>query len=202
MENEQLNQANHESNEKKSKPDNYLKSLFDFIEIFALAACVILIVFTFFTRLTVVEGGSMDTTLKEGERLLISDLFYTPEAGDIVVIQSTLLPGELSGKAIVKRIIATEGQTVEIKEDGVYVFNSDGSGGKLNESDGSLGYTVIPCYYIPQAPITVGEGEVFVMGDNRPISLDSRSFGCVDARTIIGKAYFRVAPISTFGAID
>ena len=89
-----------------------------------------------------------------------------------------------------------------IKADGVYVFNPDGSGGKLNEADGSLGYTVIPSYYTPQEPITVGEGEVFVMGDNRPISLDSRSFGCVDERTIIGKAYFRIAPLSAFGTID
>ena len=201
MENKTPNQISEERIEQKPNKD-YLKSLFDFVEIFALAACAILLVFTFLTRLTVVEGGSMDLTLKEGERLLISDLFYTPMQGDIVVIQSTELPGELSGKAIVKRIIATEGQTVEIKEDGVYVFNPDGSGGKLNESDGSLGYTVIPCYYTPMTPITVAKGEVFVMGDNRPISLDSRSFGTVDARAIIGKAYFRLAPISVFGVID
>ncbi len=202
MENKPLNQISEEHPEEKQGNESYLKSLFDFVEVFALAACVILLVFTFFTRLTVVDGDSMDLTLREGERLLISDLFYKPKAGDIVVIQSTELPGELSGKAIVKRIIATEGQTVEIKTDGVYVFNPDGSGGKLNETDGSLGYTVVPCYYVPQAPVTVGEGEVFVMGDNRPISLDSRSFGTVDARTIIGKAYFRVAPISAFGIID
>ena len=196
MENKQTEQT-----ETAAQHRELFKNIFDFVEMFAIAACAILLVFTFVTRLTIVDGGSMDTTLAEGQRLLISDLFYTPEAGDIVVIQSNELPGDLKGKAIVKRIIATEGQTVSIKSDGVYVFNADGSGGKLSELDGSLGYTVVPHVYTPYT-ITVGEGEIFVMGDNRPISLDSRFFGCVDARSVIGKAYFRISPLSDFGTID
>ncbi len=194
---------NNESNQLNQKEDRRekLKHLFDFVEMFAIAACIILLIFTFFTRLTVVEGGSMDYTLENGQRLLISDLFYSPKHGDIVVIQSAELPGELAGKAIVKRVIATEGETVVIQWDGVYVYDSEGNGGKLEELDGSLGYTVVPCTYAPYS-VTVGEGEVFVMGDNRPISLDSRAFGCVDERAIIGKAYFRISPISKFGTID
>ena len=178
-----------------------IKNLFDFVEMFAIAACAVLLIFAFFTRLFVVEGGSMDYTLANGQRLLISDLFYSPEKGDVVVIQSSELPGELAGKAIVKRVIATEGDTVVIKWDGVYVYDSEGKGGKLEEHDGSLGYTVVPCTYAPYT-VNVGEGEIFVMGDNRPISLDSRAFGCVDARTVIGKVYFRISPISQFGTID
>ena len=196
MENNETTQANLKDVRRES-----LKNLFDFVEMFAIAACAILLIFTFFTRLTVVEGDSMDYTLQNGQRLLISDLFYTPKTGDIVVIQSNELPGELAGKAIVKRVIATEGETVVIKWDGVYVYDAEGNGGKLDELDGSLGYTVVPCTYAPYS-ITVGEGEVFVMGDNRPISLDSRAFGCVDARAIIGKAYFRISPLSEFGTID
>ncbi len=190
----------------------YLKNIFDFVEMFAVAACIVLLVFTFLTRMIVVDGDSMNTTLINGERILITDLFYTPKQGDIVVVHS---PDVLDGKAIVKRVIATEGQLVEIKRDGVYVYNPDGSGGKLQETDGSLGYTVVtveereapdgsvirlPYSYSPQT-VLVGEGEVFVMGDNRPDSYDSEEFGCVSERAIVGKAYVRLFPLSKIGAI-
>ena len=193
------NNISNESSSDKAPVMERLKSVFDFVEMFAVAACAILLIFTFIARLTVVDGTSMDYTLAHGERLLISDMLYTPECGDVVVIQSAELPGDLSGKAIVKRVIATEGQRVVIKADGVYVYNPDDSGGKLDESSGALGYTVIPCTYAQQE-FTVGEGEIFVMGDNRPVSLDSRAFGCVDARAVIGKVYLRVSPISRFGS--
>ena len=172
-----------------------VKDLYDFVELFVIASAVILLIFTMLARLTVVSGSSMDKTLADGQLLIISDLFYEPKAGDIVVIQSPLV---LDGKAIVKRIIATEGQRVEIYSDGIYVYNPDGTGGKLNESDGSLGYTVIP-YVSHRQTFIVGEGEVFVMGDNRPVSEDSRSFGCVDEACILGKAYLRISP---FGLLD
>ena len=196
---------NAQKNDQGVKSDSLmsrLKGVFDFVEMFAIAACAILLIFTFVARLTVVDGTSMDYTLAHGERLLISDAFYTPKAGDIVVIQSKELPGDLSGKAIVKRVIATEGQRVVIHSNGVYVYNPDGSGGRLDETGGALGYTVIPCSYLPQDEVIVGKGEIFVMGDNRPISLDSRAFGCVDARAVIGKVYLRVAPLSSFGTIN
>lgn len=179
-----------------------LKNLFDFAEMFAIAACVILLVFTLFAKLTVVDGSSMENTLFENQRLIISDLFYTPTAGDIVVVQS---PEVLNGKAIVKRVIATEGQTVKIRHDGVYVYDSDGNGGKLEEEDGSLGYTVsyapFADYTYQTQTFTVGEGEVFVLGDHRSLSQDSRAFGCVDRRCIIGKVYLRIWPFDAFGTV-
>ncbi len=184
--------------------DKSLRGLYDFVELFAIAACAILLLFTMLARLTVVTGSSMDNTLEDGQLLLISDLLYTPKNGDIVVIQS---PDVLDGQAIVKRIIATEGQRVEIYADGVYVYDPDGTGGKLEELDGSLGYTVS---FAPSSPaaykyhrqtFTVGEGEIFVMGDHRSVSEDSRSFGCVDARCILGKAHLRVTPINKFGTL-
>lgn len=191
-----------DAQQKEVQKSDPLRSLFDFVELFALAACLILLIFTLFARLTVVDGSSMDNTLKDGQRLIISDILYTPKCGDIVVIQS---PDVLGGKAIVKRIIATEGQRVEIYADGVYVYNPDGSGGKLEELDGSLGYKVSfdpsPYYTYRRQSFTVGEGEVFVMGDHRSVSEDSRSFGTVDARTILGKAYLRISPLSEFGTL-
>ncbi len=198
-------EADPSPSEEKKQPSpkkNSLRNLYDFVELFALAACLILLVFTLLARLTVVDGSSMDNTLKDGQRLIISDVLYSPKCGDIVVIQS---PDILGGKAIVKRIIATEGQRVEIYADGVYVYNADGSGGKLEETDGSLGYTVnfdpSPYYNYHRQSFVVGEGQVFVMGDHRSVSEDSRSFGCVDERTILGKAYFRVSPLSEFGSL-
>ncbi|MBQ8908098.1 MAG: signal peptidase I [Clostridia bacterium] len=176
-----------------------LGDIYDFIELFAIAATVILLIFCFLTRLSVVEGDSMQNTLQENDKLLISGLFYTPDNGDVVVIQSPKVNG---GLAIVKRVIATAGQTVRVEADGtVYVFDADGSGGVLDEASGALGYTV---YYTPGLPInpyekielTVPEGKVFVLGDHRNYSYDSRAFGCVDTATILGRVYFRILPFS------
>lgn len=191
--------------EKKATPD-FVQNVLDFAELFIIAAAAILLLFTLVIRPSVVEGTSMQNTLQPNDRMLISALFYTPKNGDIVVVQSPTVDG---GKAIIKRVIATGGQTVQIKEDGIYVYDSDGSGGKLEEEDGSLGYTV--SFYDPytgrdlknysNATVTVPEGQVFVLGDHRTVSYDSRYFGCVDERCIIGRAVLRLAPLSSFGTV-
>ncbi len=186
-------------NEAVAARKKQLGDIYDFIELFAIAAATILLVFCFLTRLSIVEGGSMQHTLEGNDKLLISGLFYTPSAYDVVVIQS---PKINDGNAIVKRVIATEGQTVRIDDDGnVYVYNPDGSGGIIDEDSGILGYTV---YYSPGRPrnpygatqITVPEGKVFVLGDHRNNSYDSRGFGCVDLCTVLGKVYMRILPLS------
>lgn len=186
--------------DKKTTDEKFhLSDILDLIELFVVALGVIMIVFTLLCRISFVQGSSMETTLLEDDVLLISDLFYEPKVGDIVVIQA---PGVDNGKAIVKRIIATEGQTVEIKADGVYV-----DGEKLSETDGSLHYTVnfspweADQYKYTPMSLTVGEGELFVMGDHRSVSLDSRIFGTVDQRCVIGKVYFRILPFSQVGSV-
>ncbi|MBP3436600.1 MAG: signal peptidase I [Clostridia bacterium] len=177
-----------------------LGDIYDFIELFTVAAAIILILFTFVTRLSVVEGRSMQNTLHPEDKLLVSGFLYSPKSGDIVVVQS---PRVDDGRAIVKRVIATEGQTVFIKDNEVYVYNADGSGGKLEETDGSLGYSVFfdpnfPSRYSDMAPLTVPEGMIFVMGDSRNNSYDSRSFGCVEASCVVGKVCLRFLPFSSF----
>ena len=187
----------------------HLSDVYDLIELFVLAVGVIMLIFTLLCRISFVQGSSMENTLMENDVLLVSDLFYQPENGDIVVIQvpEQSYSDPYRGKAVVKRIIAMEGQTVEIKQDGVYV-----DGVLLPEEDGSLGYTVNfedPRYYeneyeyTPLGPITVGEGQIFVLGDHRSVSLDSRhpGVGQIDARCIIGKVYFRILPFSSFGSV-
>lgn len=189
MENELL----HTEPEQSPKKDT-LRELFSTVELLALAAAIILLIFSFVVRITVVEGGSMEDTLLGGDRLLVSDLFYTPERGDIVIIQSPRING---GDAIVKRVIAVEGDTVAIREDGIYV-----NGERLNETDGSLGYQISAYGYQPKAPQVVGKDKLFVLGDHRSVSLDSRAFGQVPESAIVGKVLFRIFPFSSFGTVN
>ena len=155
---------------------------------------VILILFLLVFRVIVVSGDSMKRTLLDGDYLLLlSNTFYhEPEYGDIVVISKKSFD---NGAPIVKRIIATEGQTVDIDFDKgiVYVDGTALSEPYINSpttlSEGT------------QFPLTVGENCVFVLGDNRGVSKDSRhpQIGIIDNREILGKAIFLMLPGSSHG---
>ena len=150
---------------------------------------VILIVFLLIFRVIVVSGGSMRTTLVDGDYLLLFGnlLYREPEYGDIVVVSKESFD---DGKPIVKRVIATEGQTVDIDFDSGMVFVD---GQALDEP-----YVNTPTN-LPEGvnfPLKVEEDNYFVMGDNRNSSRDSRSpeIGQVDRREILGKAFFLMFP--------
>ena len=160
--------------------------VYDWIQciIFALVFCVLLFVFA--VRMVNVVGHSMVPTLEQSDKVVISNLFYHPKQGDVVVLRKQTLMQE----PIVKRIIATEGQTVDIDFDLGQVYVD----GELLDEDYINDYT-----YREEGtvfPLTVPEGEVFLMGDNRNHSNDSRdsSLGTVDTRLLIGKAVFLVFP--------
>lgn len=135
-------------------------------------------------------------TLENGERLIISHLFYEPSAGDIVVLCGEADHEE--GKNLIKRIIATGGQTVDIDFElgQVYV-----DGEALSEP-----YTLEPTYLDEgtEFPLTVPEGEIFVMGDNRNGSRDSRSLsvGTIKEEYIVGRVLFRFFPFDRFGKVS
>lgn len=157
----------------------------------ALLACIL--IFVFVGRTVGVVGSSMVPTLHDGDRLIVSNLFYTPKSGDIVILRKETLTQE----PIVKRIIATEGQVVDIDFDLGIVYVD---GEPLDEDYvNSPTYRQLDFY----GPITVPEGCVFVLGDNRNASNDSRdeNLGCVDTRYIIGKAVLRILPFSQFGSL-
>lgn len=190
-------QNNHSvPSEKEDKKKSSLKEAVEYAESLAVVFVVMLMIFTFIARPATVDGDSMLPTLQNGERLIISNLFYEPTAGDIVV-----LCGEADleeGKNLIKRIIATEGQTIDIDFDAGEVYVD---GQLLNEP-----YILEPTYLDEgtEFPLTVPEGEIFVMGDNRNGSRDSRSLtvGTVKEEYIVGRVLFRFFPFDRFGKIS
>lgn len=168
----------------------------EYAESLALVFAVMLMIFTFIARPATVDGESMLPTLEHGERLIISNLFYEPSQGDIVVLSGEADHEE--GKNLIKRIIATGGQTVDIDFEAGEVYVD---GEELTEP-----YILEDTHLEEgtQFPLTVPEGEVFVMGDNRNGSRDSRSdtVGTVREEYIVGRALFRFYPFDRFGKIS
>ena len=157
-------------------------SVFDIVEMFSICAAVILLLFTFAVRLTVVDGPSMQNTLVAGDYLLVQELGYKYERGDIIVVQDPSAFGYT--KPLVKRLIAVGGDTVDIDDhveldpqtgEKKYVFTVKVNGEILDESAyihlDEENYAKISTYSFP---ITVEEGKIFVLGDNRYHSADSR----------------------------
>ena len=196
----------------------WAEELFDWIEIFSSALLTVILLFTFIFRLVTVQGPSMEYTLHGGEinypgaeskdNLIISHLFYTPKQGDIVVIQ---VPNSYFTTPIIKRVIATEGQTVDfdfenwiVYVDGKPIYEVDGQPAVepyVNYEAGK--FMSIESLSPDSLPLTVGPGKIFVMGDNRNHSSDSRDsrIGQVDVRNVVGRVLLRVYPFEKFGVV-
>ena len=178
--------ADQPAEEKKlSWQQNLLLYVHDLIYLLA----VIIVIFILFFRLVVVSGSSMYSTLWDGDWLLVlgNTLYQEPEYGDIIVVCKESFN---DSEPIIKRVIATEGQTVDID----FVSGSVFFDGKMLDED----YTYTPTNQDEgtEFPLTVAEGCVFALGDNRNNSLDSRypPIGMIDKREILGKALFLFYP--------
>ena len=180
-----------------SKSMKLMRELYDWVEIFVITISAVLLIFTFFIRIAYVDGPSMNNTLQDKDTLAVSNLFYTPKNGDIVVFQS---PDSGIEGGIVKRVIATEGQTVDIDFPTWTVWVD---GVELDEPYVNYLAGLYMNEYDVEFPLTVPEDHIFVMGDNRNYSNDSRGsrIGCVDTRFVFGRVLFRITPLSQFGKV-
>ena len=183
------------------------KEVFEWLDVVISAIIVVVIMFTFVFRVATIEGDSMQNTLYEGEKVIITDFFYEPQINDIVVISRNAenMVGEASDNSlpIIKRIIAVEGQTVDIDFNKGLVYVD---GEVIDDS-----YAKTPtnlCYNDGVTfPVKVPDNCVFALGDNRNDSLDSRSAkigknGMVDTRYILGKAILRIFPFDKVGGLE
>ena len=180
--------------QKQNAQQNWKKSVIAYLHDLIYMLMAILLVFLLVFRVIVVSGDSMYSTLLDGDYLLLlGNLFYQePEQGDIVVISKQAFE---NGKPIVKRVIATEGQTVNLIDGEVYVDGAIIAEPYINTDTypyGSNG-TIFP--------LTVAENCIFVLGDNRGVSRDSRDpvIGQVDSREVLGKAIFLMLPGTSHG---
>lgn len=188
-----------------------LSTVINFAETMIITMFVVCLIFTYIVKITTINGESMMNTLMPDDRIVITAWYNSPRQGDIVVINAaeSVTIGEngelVTGKGlrhnIVKRIIATEGQSVDIDFEKGIVFID---GKALNEPY-ILGFTHRDeGAFTGKYPVTVPEGYVFVLGDNRINSRDSRSdeIGFVDVDNITGKIIMRIFPLKSFGLVE
>ncbi len=190
-------------NKKSNESGAFLSSLLvEWGDSIIRALIIITFILAFLAQTCTVVGNSMLNTLHDGEKLVISNLFYKPKENDIIVFHET---GALN-EPVVKRIIATENKWVRIDFDRAIVYVSNDE--VIDETDiidessyayldiGAYKMKGIKEYYVPK-------GHVFVMGDNRNNSTDSRSeyIGFVDEKTILGKVIIRIYPYDNFGFV-
>lgn len=174
--------------EKPRKIDN----VFDFVELLILTLAAVFVLTSFVFRHSIVDGDSMMNTLQDHDVLIISDLFYTPEQYDIVVIEDHTTGYD---HPLVKRVIAVGGDEVEVTPDRIYV-----NGEPVRDDFVYTGDYAGDYHYTPES-FTVPEGEIYVLGDHRNNSSDSRKFGSVSTDAVLGKVLFRIYPFSEFGNV-
>lgn len=190
MENMENNDNSSVSEDRVKEKRIRVSDVFDILETVAIILCITIIVCTFFFRNAVVHQTSMNNTLSPGDRLIVTDLFYEPKYGDIVVFQDNSTGFDYP---LIKRVIAVAGQHIEYT-DGVLKID-----GEIVEED------YVYCDYEDRhgnIDLTVPENSIFVMGDHRNVSSDSRTFGCVTVDSVIGHVILRVYPFSKFGTVD
>ncbi len=176
----------------KVEPNNSSATVavYEWVHSIIAAIAIVVVLLTFVFRLINIQGSSMENTLLSKDKVIITNFMYEPEIGDIVVFPAD----EDYDEPIIKRIIALEGQEVYINYLTCEVF-VDG----ILLAEDYISTPTISLTGEKELSLTVGDGEVFVLGDNRGVSHDSRAFGCKNTDDIIGKAQFVIFPFDHFG---
>lgn len=189
--------------------NSFLQELLEIAETMIVSVFVVLLLFTYLCRPVTVDGRSMNPTLLDNDKLVMYRLFYEPKRGDIVVVNNhngnllnkegqVISSGYSLNENLIKRVVAVEGEELNIDfEAGVVMIDGepiqeDYINDKTLTNDGAFVY-----------PITIPKGYIFVMGDNRNHSTDSRSsaVGLVSVDDVIGRTYFRYYPLSDIGLV-
>lgn len=209
--NENIKTHKADNNKKDKLPSekgkkSFTKSFLEQLELIVIFFAIMVLVFTFVCKTCKVVGESMRETLQNGETVLIWSLFYSPGYGDVVVIHDN----EALNEPIVKRVIGLPGDKIRVEHTldsmKTTITHADGSVTVLDSANedyvryvdeyGALGH------YSEDETYVVNDGEVFVMGDNRLNSMDSRELGAYSSNQILGKVVFRIAPFNVMGAVN
>lgn len=168
--------------------------VYDILRSVFISASILILIITFVFTMVIVDGRSMQHTLESGDKIIVTKMGYQPKDGDVIVVGKS---EDGYSKPIVKRVIAIEGQTLKIDFENQQVIVD----GKVLDEPYISSETIEGTAEIPEV---IPEGYVFVMGDNRYISMDSRykDIGLVNVDDIVGKAVFVVFPFDRFGFIE
>ncbi|NLN15071.1 MAG: signal peptidase I [Tissierellia bacterium] len=196
-----------------------IRNILDWLLTIVIAIIISLFIVSNLFTLTQIKEQSMEPTFKENDRVVVNKIGYffkEPKRGDIVILNremesrgliknmvyeardiianiSSSFTGVIKKNNLIKRVVAVEGDLVDIRDGNLYI------NGELQEEDYIKGLT--PAKYNLEYPLEVPQGKVFVLGDNRENSLDSRDFGLVDIHQLKGRVVFRLFPLNRFGRI-
>lgn len=172
------------------KTEKSESSVWEFVKVVIISLVIVIPIRTYVAQPFIVEGNSMEPNFRDGEYLIIDELSYyfkPPQRGEVIVFRYPLNPSEF----FIKRIIGLPGETVDIKNNKLFI-----NGDLVNE-----GYLPQNLQTGPDETIKLQENQYFVMGDNRTVSSDSRTWGALPKNNITGRALIRLWPLNKAGMV-